>query len=175
MSHRSDAAAWAVGILEDPQAIILDTETTSLQGEVVELAVINSAGTTLFNQRFCPVSALDPAAVAIHGLSAEMLAHEPPFPAHFEQLRHILETAGRVVIYNAVFDTLALWRTTQLHQLPTLHFTGECAMEWYAQWFGEWSHYRHAYKWQKLEGGDHSALGDCLATLNLLKLMAGEL
>lgn len=32
MSHRSDAAAWASGILTNPSAIILDTETTFTGG-----------------------------------------------------------------------------------------------------------------------------------------------
>jgi DNA polymerase-3 subunit epsilon len=42
----------------------------------------------------------------------------------------------------------------------------------YAEWFGEWNSYHQSFRWQKLQGGDHSALGDCFATLELIKRMA---
>jgi hypothetical protein len=34
--------------------------------------------------------------------------------------------------------------------------------------------YHQFYTWQKLPGGDHSALGDCLATLKVIKDMGGH-
>jgi hypothetical protein len=34
--------------------------------------------------------------------------------------------------------------------------------------------YANGGKWAKLTGGDHTALGDCRATLALLKRMAGQ-
>jgi DNA polymerase-3 subunit epsilon len=37
---------------------------------------------------------------------------------------------------------------------------------------GDWNDYHDNYKWHKLRGGDHSALGDCLATLELIRQMA---
>ncbi|NJL65352.1 MAG: hypothetical protein HC903_30705 [Methylacidiphilales bacterium] len=48
-----------------------------------------------------------------------------------------------------------------------------CAMHYYSQYVGEWNDYHGNYKWQKLPGGDHSALGDCHATLKIIKQMAG--
>jgi DNA polymerase-3 subunit epsilon len=47
-------------------------------------------------------------------------------------------------------------------------------MHWYAQFVGDWNEYHGNYKWQRLPGGDHSALGDCRATLAVLKEMAAE-
>jgi hypothetical protein len=47
----------------------------------------------------------------------------------------------------------------------------ECAMRRYAAYVGEPSK-RGGYRSQKLSGGDHSALGDALATLRLIKEMA---
>jgi DNA polymerase III subunit epsilon len=47
-----------------------------------------------------------------------------------------------------------------------------CAMKAYAMWVGEWSDRRGSYKWQRLTGGNHRALGDCLATLQLIQKMA---
>lgn len=47
----------------------------------------------------------------------------------------------------------------------------ECAMGWYSQYVGERGK-RGGHKNQKLPGGDHSALGDCRATLKVLETMA---
>jgi DNA polymerase-3 subunit epsilon len=42
----------------------------------------------------------------------------------------------------------------------------------HAEWVGEWNDYHGSFRWQKLVGGDHSALGDCLATLETIRKMA---
>lgn len=42
----------------------------------------------------------------------------------------------------------------------------------YSQFVGDWDRYRNAYRWQKLWGGDHTALGDCRATLARIAEMA---
>ena len=47
----------------------------------------------------------------------------------------------------------------------------ECAMGWYSQYVGEPGK-RGGYRNQKLPGGDHSALGDCRATLAVIETMA---
>ncbi len=47
-----------------------------------------------------------------------------------------------------------------------------CAMVAYAQYVGEMNHKGTGYKWHKLRGGDHTALGDCRATLGLIRRMA---
>jgi DNA polymerase-3 subunit epsilon len=62
-------------------------------------------------------------------------------------------------------------RSARRYQLPDLAQKWECIMEWYAQYFGEYSKYWGNYKWQPL-CGDHRALGDALAALERLKAMA---
>jgi DNA polymerase III subunit epsilon len=47
-------------------------------------------------------------------------------------------------------------------------------MLWYSQWVGERNEYHGDYKWQRLPGGDHSALGDCKATLEVIEAMAAD-
>jgi DNA polymerase-3 subunit epsilon len=42
----------------------------------------------------------------------------------------------------------------------------------YAAYVGDWSEYRGSYRRQPLPGGDHTALGDALACLALIKAMA---
>ena len=57
---------------------------------------------------------------------------------------------------------------------PRFYNSVHCAMRQYAKYCGEWNSYYNNFKWQPLSGGDHSALGDCRATLELIKRMAGE-
>jgi DNA polymerase III subunit epsilon len=80
-----------------------------------------------------------------------------------------------VVVYNASYDR-RVWdvvvrsrgaRGALAGELPAW----ECAMRRYAAYVGEPSK-RGGYRSQKLSGGDHSALGDALATLRLIKEMA---
>ena len=39
----------------------------------------------------------------------------------------------------------------------------------YAQFVGQWNDQYGNYRWHKLRGGDVTALGDCLATLDLIR------
>jgi hypothetical protein len=48
-----------------------------------------------------------------------------------------------------------------------------CAMEQYAAWCGDYSEYHGNFRWQRLNGG-HRALGDCRATLDLIRGMANS-
>ena len=50
--------------------------------------------------------------------------------------------------------------------------TWECAMHPYSQWVGDWNDYHGSYRWQRLPGGDHTAIGDCHATYAVLQRMA---
>lgn len=45
-------------------------------------------------------------------------------------------------------------------------------MKVYSAFVGEWSDYHKSFKFQRLTGGDHTAIGDCKATLALLKKMS---
>jgi DNA polymerase-3 subunit epsilon len=91
----------------------------------------------------------------------------------------------RVVVYNADFDRGILYN--EIYRLAagddecfhTFDFwlrdmRWRCAMELYAAWWGDWSDYHKDYRWQRLPGGDHSALGDCRATLALLWRIAED-
>lgn len=50
----------------------------------------------------------------------------------------------------------------------------DCAMLPYSAYIGDWDDYLKSYKWQKLPGGDHSAIGDCRSTLAIINKMAGD-
>ena len=191
MSTQSDRAAavhWARQLLND-DFVILDTETTGLGvfDQVIQIAVIDKTGAELLNTLVKPTRPIDTRAEAIHGITDAAVQDAPTFGDIYNYL--LLAIGGkRVAIYNASFDVTMLHQSEQLYHL-------ECNPAWvpigrdgwrglavwedvmipYSDWVGEWSEYHGNNRWQKLPGGDHSALGDARATLAVIKKMAGEL
>ena len=171
--ERLEAVAWASAILKT-DFIILDTETTALDGEPVEISIINQAGEILFNSHLKPVGEISEGAYNTHGLSKKDLATAPSFAAVYQELKAILTGAKQVIIYNAGFDTRIINNACTAFNLPYIEFNTECAMLWYSQYCGEWHHYYKNFTWQPLPRGEHTALGDCLATLKVIKEMAKD-
>ena len=175
---RRTAARWAQGVLDDTGAIILDTETTGLDiyDQVIEVSIINLAGEPLLDTlvKHNLPGVIPPDVSRIHGITQEMVADAPTFLDIYPDLRKILTRASRIIIYNAEFDHRLLNQTRRAWKLPLFKPAQlECAMNWYAQWYGEWSNHHEDYRWQPLNGG-HRALGDCQATLERIKKMAAE-
>lgn len=166
------ASEWASSLLEQGDFVILDTETTDLRGEIIEIAIIDNNGQPLLNQRIKPLGEIAPGAYAVHGISLDDLQNEPLFSEVYPSIVEAVK-GKRVVIYNASFDLDRIYFDCERHELPQIELDSICAMLWYAQWYGEWSSYHGDYRWQQLNGG-HSALSDCLATLEIIKTMANE-
>ncbi|GAB5490320.1 MAG: hypothetical protein Phog2KO_05350 [Phototrophicaceae bacterium] len=118
---------------------------------------------------------MNPKAQATHGISLEDLQDAPTFPELYGQLKSIIE-GKRLITYNFDFDYSHLCRACIENDLPEIKplDSSGCAMTWYAQWYGDYSNWWGNYKWQPLYGGDHTALGDCLATLETIKQMASN-
>ena len=169
-----EAGKWAHDILaESDKYCILDTETTSLTGEIIDIGILSLKGRVLLNQRIKPLGEMSEGAEAIHGISLEMLANEPNFA---EVYPRILKAIGKktLIIYNAGFDNGRLYDDCHRHNLPKIKNETDCAMYEYSRFVGDWSEYWGNYRWQSLPGGDHSAIGDCRATLSVLKRMARD-
>ena len=174
-SDRVAAVLWARDILAKDDWVILDTETTGLcNAEVVEISIINHLAEPVLDTLVKPTISIPSDAVAIHGISDEMVADAPTFPEVYPRIVEALENK-RVLIYNSNFDVQILAYCRRLHNLEGLRLKkrSECIMEWYAQWEGVWSEYYKDYKWHPLDGG-HRALGDCLAALDKIKQMAAD-
>jgi DNA polymerase III subunit epsilon len=167
---------WARSIVDRSyQYYILDTETTGLDNpEVIELAVINLAGQMIVNQRYNPITPISTGATDIHGMTNEGLSAKPKWKVGIDCLERVI-FQRKLLIYNYTFDRRAIRITYDLHNIRPPVIEGECVMHWYAQFCGDWDNRRRSYRWQKLPGGDHSALGDCIATLEIIKLMARSL
>lgn len=173
------AVRWAREVLADPKTVILDSETTGLHdAEFVEVAVIDAQGQALFESRMKGATTIEPGAYRVHGISKQDLAGEPPVYEVIPRLRDVLADR-RVVVYNRDFDrSIYAAHLVRLGMMAPgawsddLRDRWECAMEMYAQFFGEWSGYHHSYRYQKLRRGDHTALGDARAALALIREMA---
>ena len=111
------------------------------------------------------------AASAINHITYDMVARSPTFIQVWPQLSAILKS-GEVVIYNAAYDVKLIEQTARKYRISVPTYWVSCAMLNNAAYVGDWNDYRQSYKWPKLQGGDHSALGDCHATMKLIQNMA---
>jgi len=175
--YRHQAIAWAQGVLVDEKAVILDTETTGLDdtAEIVEIAIINAQGQPLLNTLVKPKGKIPIDAYKIHGISSTTVKNASTWPDIDEHVTDIIRQASRVVIYNAGYDTRLMRQTRRLYNLPPLDVPArhyQCAMKRYAEFYGDWRGHQRGFRWQPLQGGNHRALGDCLATLDVIKTMA---
>jgi DNA polymerase-3 subunit epsilon len=174
-TDRERASEWARDLLERSDWVILDTETTgtSPYDEIVQIAIVSSDGKVLCDSLVRPTRTIPPEATAIHGISDADVRDAPSFPEVYGRVQEIL-SGKRIIIYNAQFDLRLIHQTLSKHNLLPYDLDSdqaECAMLVYSAWVGErWLD--GGYKWQKLENADHSAVGDCLATLALIKKMA---
>jgi DNA polymerase-3 subunit epsilon len=185
--HRN-VVQWARELLNDPEALIVDTETTGLDldSEVIEITIITMAGQVLLNTLVRPQGEMG--ATEIHGLTAADLATAPAWPDIDSQVEALLLGASRVIAYGSEFDSSMIDQTRLrwgLPELPTWYSVGigeepparlvtwDCAMHAYAMWVGDWSSYHNGYRWHAL-GGGHRALGDCLSTLERIQEIARD-
>jgi DNA polymerase-3 subunit epsilon len=175
--YRSNAIIWAQEVLADESAVILDTETTGLKStaEIIEISIINTQGNLLLDTLVKPKGKIPIDAYEIHGIGSGTVKNASIWPEIDDQVNNIIKNASRVVIYNAGYDTRLLRQTRRLYNLPPWNIPAhhyQCAMKRYAEFYGDWRGHQRGFRWQPLQGGNHRALGDCLATLNVLKKMA---
>ncbi len=195
LQHHDDMIRWARKQLGQPESFcILDVESTGLEytDEVCSIAVLAGDSSPLLDTLIKPTKLIPEEVIAIHGITDEKVRNSPRFVDIYDKL---LEVVGdkRVFIYNSSFDIAVMnrsltacgsflqiqhyeWVPFENGALQQAHlaFPGgvTCVMEKYARFVGEWSQYWGNYRYQPLLGGDHTALGDCRAVLELLYYMA---
>lgn len=172
------ASEWARDILKRNPAdvVILDTETTGLsdKDQVVQVAMINGAGDVLMdNVLVKPTISIPNTASRIHGITDDAVKDARDFIEVWLDIHKHLQ-GKYLVIYNADFDLRMLRQSAeaQSHAIEFPCSSWTCAMNTYAEFVGDWNDYYSSFRWQRLPGGNHTALGDCLATLEIIKQMA---
>lgn len=101
---RVRAVHWARKQTERDNWVMLDTETTGLEdAEVVEIAITNPQGAPLLNTLVKPTIPIPEEAIAIHGITDEIVKDAPNFCEVYPQIVGGL-TDKEVLIYNADFD-----------------------------------------------------------------------
>ncbi len=182
--QKEGAAAWARNLLKEP-FVVLDFETTGVDGEPVQIAVVDHKGQQLMNTLVKPKTyEIEKGAQAVHGISAEKVKDCPTFKDLYEQFVGLL--AGKTVVaYNAAFERKILKYTAGLYDLEKPEKVDwQCAMLQYARFFGDWQEgWKQSFAWQKLsaacehegvvvDGKAHDALVDVQLTLGLIRKMA---
>jgi DNA polymerase III epsilon subunit-like protein len=160
--------------------VVLDTETTGLYGEIIELAIVDINGNVLFDKLLRPKCKIEEGAMGVHGITEAMVTDAKTFAEEWQEIHAAL--AGRVLIaYNVGFDKQRLEHTAKVHgvSLPALEW--RCLLLKYAEFWDAPGRYE-GVAWQKLSDAceqqgvaiehAHRALGDALATAALIRRLA---
>jgi len=170
-------------IVNEKNFVVLDTETTGLErpAEICQIAIIDYDGAILLNSLVRPRNPIPPAATRIHGITNDDVAMAPGWTAVRQNAIECIR-GKHVIVYNAVYDRKLMHWSDEAWELPHFDYKVEsewhCAMEAYAEFYGEINQYYGSYKWQSLSNAmlqqgleinaAHNALGDCDNTLRLL-------
>ena len=182
LKKTEEAVKWAKERLLDPNTLILDVETTGMlkddpDTEIVSLSLINTKGQIVLSSLVNPGRPIPLAVQKIHGIEDRDVKSALPWSVVGDTLSMLI-SGKQVVAYNAGFDIHLVVHLCGKYGIPLPEFDVSCAMEYYAQFVGEWSKSKCDYKWQKLPklayGQAHDSLVDCQSTLLLLKKMAGD-
>ncbi|HEX9925338.1 MAG TPA: 3'-5' exonuclease [Anaerolineae bacterium] len=153
------------------------TTATAKYHQVVEVAVIDAGGRPVFHSWVDPQRPIPAGASQHHGLAAADLAGAPAWAEVAPLLGRLL--AGRLVVaHNAAFEAL--------FTPPQWGISWACTYELSNQAFGRFDFMDARYDWRKSgslpnrlrqcglkPGPGHTAAGDCLSTLRLLRYLAG--
>jgi DNA polymerase III epsilon subunit family exonuclease len=85
--------------------VFFDTETTGLghDAEIIEITILDISGGILFNQLIKPKGPIEEGAIAIHGITNEMVANAPSFDHFAPKIQEIF--AGKnLVAHNIEYD-----------------------------------------------------------------------
>ena len=181
---QADAAAfWAAQTLREGRALILDLETTGLDGaaEIVQVAVTDLDARPLYVSLVRPSSPIPDETTAIHGITDAMVYGADPWPVVMRELIPVL--AGEtVLVYNVHFDRRIITQECARHGLdPLQSMVGawECVMHWYSMFVGEVDERRGLLRRHTLPCTPsdlprcpHSALEDCESTALTVRAMA---
>ena len=178
------AVKWAYQLFQLDNFYVLDTETTGVRNfdQICQIGIIDKHGNVVLDTLVKPTNRIPSGASAVHGISNEMVKDAPTFMDIYTTVSSLL--AGSVLIaYNMDFDWKMLQQSVAVYQLPMFKVKQrDCAMKQYAKYRGAWNGKYNSYRSFKLTeaaayeeltvANAHSAVGDIIMTLELVKKMA---
>jgi DNA polymerase III subunit epsilon len=99
--------------------VYIDTETTGLekQDEIIEISILDTDGSTLFQTLVKPTGPIPQSATNVHGITNVDVSKAPAWPIIWPKIRSIL--FGRLIVaYNAPFDLRMMQQTHTRYRLP---------------------------------------------------------
>lgn len=160
--------------------VVLDTETTGLSGEIIDLAILNHEGEVIFDALLKPTVNIPREATRIHGITDEDVEDALSFAALWPSIQKML-LGKRIITYNAQFDRNTFIFTAKRQRVELHDMEWECLMKAYARYRNEPNQYGSP-KWHTLHEActqqgieiiqAHRALGDAWAAYELLKRIA---
>ncbi|WP_432020154.1 3'-5' exonuclease [Streptomyces sp. 1222.5] len=113
--EREQVVAWARRLLAGDSFMAIEVETTGLEyAYAVQIAAVDRRGSVVFNEYVQPNAALEPAAVAVHGITPDRLAQAPACGDLLPRLTEVLH--GRVAVaYKLDFDRGVIERELRCH------------------------------------------------------------
>lgn len=171
---------WAIDtctkLADEPTTwAVLDTETTGLKDddEIIELSILRGDGLLLYSKRLKPIAKkISKKASEIHGLYQKDIERSPTILDEFDAINDALNGLDIVLAYNAEFDFRKLihsWKVAGCQR--EFHLSMGCAMDIYSKFMALVDQRTGCLKRFKLDG-DHSALGDCKKTIELINTIA---
>ena len=158
--------------LEPAAAVVLDTETTDLDGVVIEIAVLDAAtGAVLLDTLVSPDGVpIEVGARAVHGISDADLTGAPRWADVLPAFLAAVD-GRRILAYNADFDRGAITATHVRAGLDVTELPAEgrwgCLMAAQSAWLRT--------DWRFRLGGGHRARGDAEAARQVLQRLASPL
>jgi DNA polymerase-3 subunit epsilon len=178
---RQHALEWARDLVARTDVLYVDTETTGVrfnQDDVIDIGIVDGTGQVLMDQLVRPMVAVPADSEAVHGISNRQLQTSPTIVQIWPDVKMLLD--GKILVsYNCDFDNRMLGFAAQRRGLaPLMPATWDCAMEAFAAWNGESSHYRPGYRWINLEAAarmlgidppTHRAVADAQVCLEIVQ------
>lgn len=175
-------------LLGRPNVLIAATKKTSFQpsAEVIEVALIDTAGTVRLDLVVLPTGTITREATAAHGIDRDELQRlsAPHYRDAHSEIATRLSAAEVVLAYDAPLEQRALHRTAAGYELDLPQADWRCARIAYSEYHGladrkegglrHWTLAQAARREGITLAKPHlRALGDCRTILGLLQTIAG--
>ena len=176
LEDRNKAIDWARNLTTRPgEWVVWATEKTGegKTDEMVQLAVTTSDGTTLLNTLVRPLrkKKIPADATAQHGITMDKLSDAPSYADLVPELGKVLK-GKKVVAFDPDLEKRILRQTAKQNGGRDFSLSWDSAGTNYSRFVGEIEGSKNQYKPQPLTRIEKSAVGNCRATLGVIRMIA---